>query len=118
MSRSLTASDRKNLVRLASELPQGSPERKAILAGLRQSSKINWSHRAIQMAEKTGKRLVENPDTKGNLYKFFDGVSGLIEAMNSEPAFRGNRDLERAFASAKKAEEEFRQALNRSFLWD
>lgn len=37
MSRSLTASDRKNLIRLASELPQGSPERRAILAGLSQT---------------------------------------------------------------------------------
>lgn len=34
MSRILTASDRKNLIRLAFELPKGSPGRKAILAGL------------------------------------------------------------------------------------
>lgn len=38
MSRILTASDRKNLVRLASELPKGSPERKAILAGLQKAA--------------------------------------------------------------------------------
>ena len=35
MSRSLTASDRSSLIRLASSLPKGSPERKAILAGLK-----------------------------------------------------------------------------------
>ncbi len=35
MSRSLTAPDRSSLIRLASSLPAGSPERKAILAGLR-----------------------------------------------------------------------------------
>ena len=34
MSRTLTASDRKSLIKLASTLPKGSPERKAILAGL------------------------------------------------------------------------------------
>ena len=34
MSRSLTAQDRTSLIRLASSLPAGSAERKAILAGL------------------------------------------------------------------------------------
>ncbi len=34
MSRSLTAQDRSSLIRLASSLPSGSAERKAILAGL------------------------------------------------------------------------------------
>jgi hypothetical protein len=34
MSRTLTAADRSALIRLASTLPAGSPERKAILAGL------------------------------------------------------------------------------------
>lgn len=34
MPRSLTASDRKNLIRLASDLEKGTPERRAILAGL------------------------------------------------------------------------------------
>jgi hypothetical protein len=33
--RHLTASDRTSLIKLASKLPQGSPERRAILAGLR-----------------------------------------------------------------------------------
>jgi hypothetical protein len=34
MSRTLTAQDRASLIKLASDLPKGSPERKAILAGL------------------------------------------------------------------------------------
>ena len=38
MPRSLTASDRKNLVRLASEMPKGSPERRAILAVLKKTA--------------------------------------------------------------------------------
>lgn len=39
MSRSLTASDRRSLIRLASTMEKGTPERKAILAGL---SKKAW----------------------------------------------------------------------------
>ena len=38
MARTLTASDRKSLIKLASTLPKGSPERKAILAGLADSA--------------------------------------------------------------------------------
>ena len=38
MSRTLTAQDRSSLIRLASDLPKGSPERKAILAGLKKAS--------------------------------------------------------------------------------
>ena len=37
MSRTLTASDRSSLIRLASSLPAGSPERKTILAGLKKA---------------------------------------------------------------------------------
>jgi len=47
MSRTLTAADRSALIRLASTLPAGSPERKAILAGLSKSafggSKSLWN---------------------------------------------------------------------------
>ena len=38
MSRSLTASDRSALIKLASSLPKGSPERRTILAGLVKTS--------------------------------------------------------------------------------
>ena len=40
MSRSLTASDRSALIRLASSMPAGSPERKAILKGLGANRKV------------------------------------------------------------------------------
>ena len=43
MARTLTASDRKRLIRLASTLPAGSPERKAILAGLSKSANMTDS---------------------------------------------------------------------------
>lgn len=45
MSRTLTAQDRASLIRLASSLPKGSPERKAILAGLgKVASGLGMSH--------------------------------------------------------------------------
>ncbi len=44
MTRTLTASDRRSLIRMASTLPVGSPERKAILAGL--SKKASGSKEA------------------------------------------------------------------------
>ncbi len=44
MSRSLTASDRTALIRLASSLPKGSPERKVILAGLKKANHHDGKH--------------------------------------------------------------------------
>ena len=38
--KTLTASDRKSLIRLASGMPKGSPERRAILAGLEKKGKL------------------------------------------------------------------------------
>ena len=57
MSRSLTASDRSNLIRLASSLPVGSAERKAILAGLHlqgADKSIDKSARGSRTAAKRG----------------------------------------------------------------
>ena len=39
MPRTLTASDRRSLIRLASAMPVGSPERKAILKGLKKTGR-------------------------------------------------------------------------------
>ena len=41
MHRNLTANDRKNLIRLASELPKGSSERRAILSGLEKQARLD-----------------------------------------------------------------------------
>lgn len=41
MSRTLTASDRSTLIRLASTLPKGSEERRAILAGLKVGARLS-----------------------------------------------------------------------------
>ena len=40
MARHLTASDRKRLIKMASTMPKGSPDRKAILAGLSKSADV------------------------------------------------------------------------------
>ena len=50
MSRTLTASDRRSLIRLASTLPKGSPERKAILAGLSKKA-FDWPSSHIRARE-------------------------------------------------------------------
>ena len=68
MSRSLTAQDRSSLIKLASSLPAGSPERKAILAGLGQTKKAS-----------TGKI---RPFTK-NDWRRFNGVENFENG--SEP---------------------------------
>ena len=44
MSKSLTAADRSSLIRLASTLPKGSEERRAILAGLQKAAlRAGWA---------------------------------------------------------------------------
>lgn len=62
MPRSLTAQDRSSLIRLASALPKGSPERKAILAGL---SKVS----AESFEEAVRGKKFKNPET-GNDVSF------------------------------------------------
>ena len=76
MSRTLTASDRKRLIKLASTLPTGSPERKAVLKGLSKTKSASRSK-----AASTGKIIIEvgedrdrKSDTfpKGQPYVEFD----------------------------------------------
>ena len=52
----LTASDRKSLVRLASTLPKGSVERRAILAGLKKAED-KWIQDAVKRPGALSKRL-------------------------------------------------------------
>ena len=63
MARKLTASDRKRLIRMASEMPAGSPERKAILSGLAKAAALpdatRRSRKAYRDNERTH-RLLEN----------------------------------------------------------
>lgn len=79
MSRKLTASDRKSLIRLASSLPQGSPERKAILAGLKSAAHYH----------ETMSRRGKPPLAKGDRVMFYAGgaggpQSGTIKALYTD----------------------------------
>lgn len=66
MSRTLTASDRKRLIKMASKMPVGAPERKAVLAGLSKSGA--YYHDKLQGF------------SKGDRVKFYRGV-GTIKAI-------------------------------------
>lgn len=59
MSRFLAASDRSSLIRRASSLPAGSPERKAILAGLSKTSAKTPDYPAALKLVKEGLALFE-----------------------------------------------------------
>lgn len=60
MSRSITSSDRAALIRLASELPKGSPEREAILAGLKEASRdINFIEDFNTLSDRFLRRVAE-----------------------------------------------------------
>ena len=110
MSRSLTASDRASLIRLASSLPQGSPERRAILAGfmnlLRGRKDFKSPREAEKILEKVitdlwggSVKLTKKPDTSDNWlrwdFHFEDGSpKPKIEIRNIK------EDLAKALAKA------------------
>ena len=81
MARTLTASDRSTLIRLASSMPVGSPERKAILAGLAKTAvtRYNYKGQLMTLAElvrnAVGKDVFVDPRGKLN-YNIVMGKSG------------------------------------------
>jgi len=80
MSRKLTASDRSALIRLASTMPVGSPERKAILASL------NW--------QSGGSRIDSMTDGFGGEDFHWEGsVAGKPLKMTIEMGYDGQCDL-------------------------
>jgi len=78
MSRNLTASDRKNLIRLASKMEKGSPERRAILAGLTKTADPPKKGFPVREAYRTIKQGDEVVATRGRKNK---GVRGLVEEV-------------------------------------
>ena len=137
MSRTLTASDRSSLIRLASSLPVGSAERKAILAGL---SKVAMEHASpealktylkehpnadpknhtVKKQETNGKKDQEAETTvdnimgrsQGNYFKKLDpeGFRDLSEALSKGgPAVQDSLDV--ASAMDDKQQKVFVQAL-------
>lgn len=105
MSRPLTASDRKNLIRLASELPQGSPERRAILAGLQKVSSRKWHGKVVYYP----KGVTVGPDNvmhEGPTYLEIDRSGFYVwewEGPSSGPPF-GPWSLLGPFRSKRNAE--------------
>jgi len=70
MSRSLTSSDRSSLIKLASSLPVGSPERKAILAGL------------------AGSVTSEGKTASSYRMEMFEELEGFVERLRKEPDWK------------------------------
>jgi hypothetical protein len=75
MPRTLTASDCSNLIRIASTLPKGSTERRAILAGLK---RVKTAHRPVlvtpkDLREKRG-FMTYKIDAAKNNSKFYEGL--------------------------------------------
>ena len=103
MSRTLTAADRSALIRLASTMPVGSPERKAILAGLSKKAEAPaprgvdtdaWQqfsgnvNKSVALLEKAGARLVKYDPNDGQFnyayfsagpYKFTLNAQALVD---------------------------------------
>lgn len=92
--RALTASDRSVLIRLASTMPAGSPERKAILVGLSKSAD-KWISKAIKRP--------------GRLHDYF----GVPEGDNI-PVAKIDAEIKKLTAKKDKTKEELSllQALN------
>jgi hypothetical protein len=116
MSRSLTASDRSALIRLASGMPKGSPERRAILAGLERVALEFASEKALK------KYLKEHPnaDPKNHYVKKDEGSSarpvGLLKEVGEgglkqfSMFSRNMNDFD--FSSAEAAYEEVLEVLD------
>jgi len=80
MSKTLTASDRKSLIRLASSLPAGSPERRAILAGLQKGAALLGPRR--DFARRASKR------TAGKVSVRFDNGLSVEDIEGMSPLGR------------------------------
>ncbi len=83
MSRNLTASDRSSLIRLASSLPAGSAERKAILAGLTKTSSLLTPDLEAAARIADVKVFASLLDAKygDDAYLFLDDMSGELRPV-------------------------------------
>lgn len=81
--RNLAASDRSALIRLASSLPKGDENRRAILAGLNKVSSDLY-----EVAEKNGGEVRRNPT--GSVTVFFRGKDSLMRAKEFQKSLPGN----------------------------
>ena len=101
MAKTLTASDRKSLIRLASSLPAGSPERRAILASLKQvkatapgsktAADFTWGRRVNELKAQFMREVVneaiaiingEGGRAKGDVRGVVGVVKGVMDPNN------------------------------------
>jgi hypothetical protein len=91
--RTLTASDRSALIRLASSLPAGSPERKAILAGLEPRG----------LAAVSGKATYVNAlDNLADLAELVDNAQEIIDGFNLHYASKRVAGMDPQIASERE----------------
>lgn len=86
MARHLTAADRSALIRLASTLPAGSEERKAILAGLEKASRSRMLQKVQKMTDAQRKRLSFDDVIALNREQYQPAVDAIVRKVTSDIA--------------------------------
>jgi hypothetical protein len=94
MFRTLTASDRSSLIRLASTLPAGSPERKAILAGLAglaqtKQASVNLVSPSSWKFSDAGDGMLDHAGYTGESHYWSGTVNGAPITIDIEIDLRG-----------------------------
>ena len=100
MSRTLTASDRRSLIRLASTMEKVSPERKAVLVGLSKTSalktaKLSDFEKKHIKAMKGQIKLVEDLVSRVTLNDASDAISDMEKVVYAAQQFQGGGYTER-----------------------
>jgi len=78
MSRKLTASDRKTLIKMASTLPVGSGERRAILAGLNKATALREGSNVRDLSRKAEALFYKHDLEEGDRDYGWDSREGYI----------------------------------------
>lgn len=112
MSRSLTAADRSALIKLASTMPAGSPERKTILAGLAKTKVAlgddadpwNLAHAVKVTTARLNKVLTHylNGEWEKALKEYSEAAGGFAEVTNEMYGISGDGTLETGYHQLKK----------------
>ena len=83
MARHLTAADRSALIRLASTLPAGSEERKAILAGLEKASRSRMLQKLKEMTDDERKGLGPRVQVELDEEQYGPATDALVRKITS-----------------------------------
>lgn len=128
MSRTLTASDRKSLIRLAASLPKGSEDRRAILAGLKMSNKniyVVWQQAApteddISRFEEQKEGPFTDSEAEGLIkrLKKEKGKNRRIKKVNAGLKTSRTEDGRKFESEAKMLSKEITDFLAKIAQWD